>query len=69
FMTPQIPRVGLTTGVGRGAGRNSFGGVLPAPQPSSSAGLGGPKRVRVEPKWKVTDIVVPMPNTKEEEEE
>ncbi|KAI6126492.1 hypothetical protein F5141DRAFT_1247314 [Pisolithus sp. B1] len=48
FMTPQIPRVGLTTGVGRGAGRQSFGG-----------------RVRVEPKWKVTDIVVPMPSAKE----
>lgn len=62
FMTPQISRVSLTTGVGRGAGRNSFGGY----SSSSSAGLGGPQRVRVEPKWKVTDIVVPVPDEKEE---
>ncbi|KAI6020440.1 hypothetical protein BKA83DRAFT_4302131 [Pisolithus microcarpus] len=67
FMTPQIPRVGLTTGVGRGAGRHSFGGAL-APQSSSPTALSGPKRVRVEPKWKVTDIVVPMPSAKEETE-
>ncbi|KAI6143778.1 hypothetical protein BKA82DRAFT_1005572 [Pisolithus tinctorius] len=64
FMTPQISRVSLTTGVGRGAGRNSFGGH----SSSSSVGLGGPQRVRVEPKWKVTDIVVPVPDEKEEEE-
>ncbi|KAI6100914.1 hypothetical protein EDD16DRAFT_1651798 [Pisolithus croceorrhizus] len=64
FMTPQIPRVGPTTGVGRGAGRQSFGGVL-APQLSSPTVLSGPKRVRVEPKWKVTDIVVPMLSAKE----
>ncbi|KAI5984073.1 hypothetical protein EDD15DRAFT_2177828 [Pisolithus albus] len=67
FMTPQIRRVGLTTGVGRGAGRHSFGGVL-ASQSSSPTALSGPKRVRVEPKWKVTDIVVPMPTAKEEGE-
>ncbi|KAF9225058.1 hypothetical protein BS17DRAFT_63397 [Gyrodon lividus] len=54
FMTPQVPPR-MNPGVGRGAGRNSFGGVL-------SAAVGtGPRRVRVEPKWKVTDIVVPLP--------
>ncbi|KAI5993107.1 hypothetical protein F5J12DRAFT_434446 [Pisolithus orientalis] len=63
FMTLQIPRVSLTTGVGRGAGRNSFGG-----QSSSSIALGGPQRVCVEPKWKVTDIVVPTLDEKEEGE-
>ncbi|KIJ04483.1 hypothetical protein PAXINDRAFT_159364, partial [Paxillus involutus ATCC 200175] len=53
FMTPQAPPP-MNSGVGRGAGRNSFGGVL-----SAGAGV-GPRRVRVEPKWKVTDIVVPV---------
>ncbi|KAI6143756.1 hypothetical protein BKA82DRAFT_31597 [Pisolithus tinctorius] len=63
LMMLQIPCVGLTTGLGRGAGRKSLG----RHSSSSSAGLGGPQRVRVEPKWKVTNIVVPVPNEKEEE--
>ncbi|KIK91166.1 hypothetical protein PAXRUDRAFT_831074 [Paxillus rubicundulus Ve08.2h10] len=54
FMTPQVPPP-MNSGVGRGAGRNSFGGVL-----SAGAGVVGPRRVRVEPKWRVTDIVVPL---------
>ncbi|KAF9232928.1 hypothetical protein BU15DRAFT_67054 [Melanogaster broomeanus] len=53
FMTPQVPPV-MNSGVGRGAGRYSFGGALAA------AASAGPRRVRVEPKWKVNDIVVPL---------
>ncbi|KAH7928990.1 hypothetical protein BV22DRAFT_1057782 [Leucogyrophana mollusca] len=54
FMTPQVPHL---TGVGRGAGRNSYGGAMGT----------GPRRVRVEPKWKITDIVVPMPSDPNED--
>ncbi|KAG6329949.1 hypothetical protein ID866_9139 [Astraeus odoratus] len=57
FMTPQVSRVPLYTGVGRGGGRSSFDGAT-----APSCGIGGPRRVRIEPKWKVTDIVVPLRN-------
>ncbi|KAH7911483.1 hypothetical protein BJ138DRAFT_1150446 [Hygrophoropsis aurantiaca] len=53
FMTPQVPRV---IGIGRGAGRNSVDGTIG----------NGPRRVRVDPKWKVTDIVVPIPSNQSE---
>ena len=64
FLTPQADRVAPSTGVGRGMGRNSFGGIA-APSP----GLSGPRRVRIEPKWKVTDIIVPLPKEEEVKQE
>ncbi|KAL4067490.1 hypothetical protein V8B97DRAFT_1873520 [Scleroderma yunnanense] len=64
FLTPQAGHAPTSIGVGRGAGQNSFSGVV-APSP----GLGGPRRVRIEPKWKVTDIIVPLPNEEEIKQE
>ncbi|KAG1785728.1 uncharacterized protein HD556DRAFT_1249347 [Suillus plorans] len=58
FMTPQVSHLqsGINTGIGRGAGRNSFGGAL--------------RRVRVEPKWRIGDIEVRgVEEVKEEEKE
>ncbi|EGN93475.1 hypothetical protein SERLA73DRAFT_145604, partial [Serpula lacrymans var. lacrymans S7.3] len=48
FLTPQ-PRHTQALEATRGAGRYSFGGA---------------QRIRLEPKWKVTDIVVPLPKEK-----
>lgn len=55
FMTPQVV---ANTGMGRGSGRNSFGGVTTLP--------GGARRVRIEPKWRVADIVVPLVTEEDE---
>ncbi|KAG1886565.1 hypothetical protein F4604DRAFT_1572094 [Suillus subluteus] len=55
FMTPQVshPQSDIGVGIGRGAGRNSFGGAL--------------RRIRVEPKWRIGDIEVRGVEVKEEE--
>jgi len=66
FLTPQADRVAPITGVGRGMGRNSFSGIAAA---APSPGLSGPRRVRIEPKWKVTDIIVPLPKEEEVKQE
>lgn len=47
-------------GRGRGAGRYSVGGGA-ANAVAGGGGIGGARRVRVEPVWKVRDIVVPGP--------
>ncbi|KAG2747329.1 hypothetical protein P692DRAFT_20806995 [Suillus brevipes Sb2] len=79
FMTPQVshPQSGIGIGMGRGAGRNSFGGALRVPLPPGVSALapagpvetwGGAKRVRVEPKWRIVDIEVrDVAGVKEEE--
>jgi hypothetical protein len=78
-MTPQVshPQSGIGIGMGRGAGRNSFGGALRVPLPPGVSALapagpvetwGGAKRVRVEPKWRIVDIEVrDVAGVKEEE--
>ncbi|KAG2040487.1 hypothetical protein BDR03DRAFT_948906 [Suillus americanus] len=78
FMTPQVSHLqsGIGVGIGRGAGRNSFGGALRVPLPPGVSTLapsgpvetwGGAKRVRVEPKWRIGDIEVRGVEVKEEE--
>lgn len=79
FMTPQVSHLqsGINAGIGRGAGRNSFGGALRVPSPSKVSAPSGPietwggaKRVRVEPKWRIGDIEVRgVEEVKEEEKE
>ncbi|KAG2118296.1 hypothetical protein DEU56DRAFT_747889 [Suillus clintonianus] len=54
FMTPQVSHPHSGIGIGRGAGRNSFGGAL--------------RRIRVEPKWRIGDIEVRDVEVVKEEE-
>ncbi|KAG1809673.1 uncharacterized protein BJ212DRAFT_596502 [Suillus subaureus] len=79
FMTPQVsyPHSGIDIGIGRGAGRNSFGGALRVPLPPGVSALapsgpvqtwGGAKRVRVEQKWRIGDIEVRDTEEVKEEE-
>ncbi|EIW79456.1 hypothetical protein CONPUDRAFT_82884 [Coniophora puteana RWD-64-598 SS2] len=66
FMTPQVHAAG---GRGRGAGRNSYGGGGFIHTPAGMGSTGGARRVRVEPSWKVSDLVVPVPHEREVLEE
>jgi len=66
-MTPQVTHSKPGVGMGRGVGRNSFGGALRVPHPPGVSTLdptgavetwGGAKRVRIEPKWRIGEIEV-----------
>ncbi|KAG2743468.1 hypothetical protein P692DRAFT_20821358 [Suillus brevipes Sb2] len=48
FMTPQVshPQSGIGIGMGRGAGRNSFGGALRVPLPPGVSALAGEESTR-----------------------